>query len=294
MNVLKNKLTIQDLEFCEEFHFLYGPTIPVFEAHSVHALNRIIGHAKFNNREFGTVYYRGQNDLFSTLLPSALRGSANPASSCSKVGAFVNSVIADEKLPRELKIDALGEKDAKEVVEGMLQHYGIKTRFVDYVDNHWVALWMGLHEYETIKQINSYARFNKRESNSSTYLYIILSGFPFSSSQRLMNGIYRDEKYVFVDLRQALPSTFVRPHAQHGLLVRKVFSSEADISDYDQCDSVIGIVKVSTHNATEWMGNGELLTQANLFPPPSHDNGYDLLLSRTDLFDVNHQITRYV
>ena len=45
----------------------------------------------------------------------------------------------------------------------------------------------------------------------------------------------------------------------------------------------------------EWMGNGELLTQNNLFPPPAYDYGYDLLISRDDLFkDSEYSIARYV
>jgi hypothetical protein len=43
------------------------------------------------------------------------------------------------------------------------------------------------------------------------------------------------------------------------------------------------------------MGNGELLTQNNLFPPPAYDYGFDLLLSRDDLFkDSEYSIAKYV
>ena len=41
--------------------------------------------------------------------------------------------------------------------------------------------------------------------------------------------------------------------------------------------------------------NGELLTQNNLFPPPAYDYGFDLLLSRDDLFkDSEYSIAKYV
>ena len=58
--------------------------------------------------------------------------------------------------------------------------------------------------------------------------------------------------------------------------------------------NVVGIIKIRIDRAKQWLGNGELLSQENLFPPPAFDNGYDVLLSRTDLFDNNFTIARYI
>ena len=294
MNIISDKLTIRDLDNCGSFRFAYGPSIPVYEPQNVHALNQLIGYAKFINRDCGTVYYRGQTNLYSTLLPSAFRNVTNVSSVGTRIGSTVNAIIADEKMKHELKLEDVDEKDAKVIVECLLQHYGLSTRYVDFVDNHWVALWMGLYKYQTITQINTYSRFVKRDPSPSEYQYILLTGFPTLTNKREAKGVCRHDSCIIVDLRQALPSTFLRPHAQHGLLARKIVSGAGEVQDHDLCECVIGILKISTMNAAEWLGCGSLLSQNNLFPPPSNDNGYDLLLSRNDLFSGEQQIAKYV
>lgn len=57
---------------------------------------------------------------------------------------------------------------------------------------------------------------------------------------------------------------------------------------------VIGILRVRVDRVKKWLGDGELLSQANLFPPPTSDYGYDILLSRDDLFSENNKIAKYV
>lgn len=91
--------------------------------------------------------------------------------------------------------------------------------------------------------------------------------------------------------------SFLRPHAQHGLVLRrKVHQPTSYGADaYDIAPAVIGIIKIRIDKVHEWMGNGGLLTQNNLFPPPAYDYGYDLLLSRAELFkDSEYSITKYV
>ena len=46
------------------------------------------------------------------------------------------------------------------VIEAVLQHYGAKIFCVDFVDNHWTALWFGLYQWNS--QENKYER---RENN---------------------------------------------------------------------------------------------------------------------------------
>ena len=96
-----------------------------------------------------------------------------------------------------------------------------------------------------------------------------------------------------VDLRQALPSVFLRPHAQHGLIVRKKVAPPCTLESYDMAPNVVGIIKIRIDR--EWIGTWELLTQDNLFPSPAFDYGYDLLLKRNDLFEEEEfQIAKFV
>lgn len=208
---------------------------------------------------------------------------------------------------KELKLERLNDTEKKIIIECMLQHYGIKTRFLDLVDNHWVALWMGLHTFTTIKQVMMYAHYVKREipyidlingtaKEEDFFQYILLLAFPYNNIYKSNNGIARCGAFMTVDLRQALPSTFLRPHAQHGLLAKKIVSSSIS-SDFDMSDAVVGIIKIRIDRAAEWLGTGKLLVQDNLFPAPAYDNGYDILLSRSDIFSDSkqqQQIARYV
>jgi len=108
-------------------------------------------------------------------------------------------------------------------------------------------------------------------------------------------GIGESKEYITVDLRQALPSVFLRPHAQHGLIVRKKVTTPCTPESYDMASSVVGIIQIRIDRVKEWIGTGALLTQDNLFPAPAYDYGYDLLLQRGDLFEEEEfQIAKFV
>ena len=194
---------------------------------------------------------------------------------------FIKAIMANNQPHREL------------ILEGLLQHYGIRTHFIDVVDNHWIALWFGLYETKKIKSINSYICYTKRttdkyKSDEDMYQYLIL----IASNNNITN-LYKlniKSETVTIDLRANLPSTFLRPHAQHGLVIRKLRGNESD--GYDMAKYVVGIIKIHIKCAEEWLGNGTLLTVNNLFPSPAYDLGYDLLLNRADLF--NNYICRIV
>lgn len=305
--IMSEKFHLLGASFKEMFTFECGRTVPVYELSSYHALNQMIGYAKFLNKDFGNVYCRGEANLHASLIPSLYR---KYTSSIHKAGTSINSIVKkiylDENLRKELKLCDMDEKLASYCIEGMLQHYGVPTRFVDIVDNHWIALWMGLNKATNLKQINHYYRYQKRSlpivdflidqhCEKALYQYLLLIAVP-TLNCAYNNGIYLSKKNITIDLRQALPSYFLRPHAQHGLVVRKISQKDsAEIKDFDIADSVVGILKVRIDNANNWLGDGALLTQDNLFPPPAFDHGYDLLLSRAELFlGCDFSIAKYI
>lgn len=87
--------------------------------------------------------------------------------------------------------------------------------------------------------------------------------------------MYIGEDTYTVDLRKALPSTFSRPAAQHGWIVRKYHREQCNYND-----RVIGVVEVDVLDASKWLGEGEFLSPENFFPDYSYDQGYKVLLSR--------------
>ena len=97
------------------------------------------------------------------------------------------------------------------------------------------------------------------------------------------NGINEGTDTISVDLRNALPSTFLRPHAQHGWTVKKKTSD--NIHDLDMASNVVAILRIRVDDASKWVGTGELLSQESLFPNPHYDQGYNVLLKHTEFFE---------
>jgi len=305
---LKKNLSIDGAEYKESFRFNCGNDVPVYEVSTVHALNQIIGYAKFNNQSYGNVYYRGERKLHESIKPSLFRDCKTIEKASDRLAIIIKAVTKDPKMQNELKLNPGREAD-KHRIEGLLQHYGIPTRFIDVVDNHWIALWMGLHQLEKPRKLNQYYHYSKRSiplvefakgtpvSDELLFQYILLIAVPFAE-RNSCSGIKKSTDYLEVDLRQALPSIFLRPHAQHGLVIRRIVHTDTDGSSpdaYDIAPAVIGIIKIRIDKAREWLGDGGLLTQDNLFPPPAYDHGYDLLLSRSDLFEeTDCTIARFV
>lgn len=137
---------------------------------------------------------------------------------------------------------------------------------MDFVDNHWCALWFGVYQFER----NHY--YCRSDDDGYLYIYLYLADTNGSS----IRGMYLGEDTYTVDLRKALPSTFQRPTAQHGWIARK---RNAGIDcKYD--DRVIGVLEIPVRQAKKWLGNGELLSEENFFPSFDIDQGYGVLLQR--------------
>ena len=159
------------------------------------------------------------------------------------------------------------------VLEPLLQHYGIKTPFIDLVDNVWVALWFALHQAKC-KTINSHEYIYYYE-NDREYSYILLVATDAVTLCDGKSGVYAGTKTKLVDLRKALPSYFLRPHAQHAYMLRKTESYPEDYSDL-----IIGIAKIPTALGLKWLGQNDFLTVSSLFPAAYFDSGYAVLLKQ--------------
>lgn len=236
--------------------------VPIYHADTPHAFNRAIGYARYKNSAVGTVLYRGQNKLHPSLLPSGARGK-KPAVS----DQVFDAVCKDEPLSKFLGLERLETKGWKEynwmLVESILQHYGANTYCMDFVDNHWCALWFGLYRFYN----NHYFR-RKDDGNLYVFLYVA------ETEGACVGGMYIGEDTYTVDLRKALPSTFQRPASQHGWVVRAKKREPVSLDN-----RVIGIIEVSVNDASAWLGNGELLNESNFFPSYIIDHGYRVLLS---------------
>lgn len=309
-NIIKSNLTISGVQFVKiETYSVADQTleIPIYEVSSIHGLNRLIGYSKFMNKDVGKVLYRGQNRLYGSLTPSLMRGKKYSDKCLHNLKSLVDTIMSDSRLNKQFNLP-VGCKSNRSVIEGALQHYGISTRFIDLVDNHWIALWMSIYESETIKSKEIYTHYKSRYLDNYDLLsniargdndpigfgYLLMVCVPEIKSP-MVNGLYRGSEFEFIDLRRSLPSIFLRPHAQHAYVLRRRGPDGNNSNFYDVASQLIGIAKIRLDYIAKWLGNGELLSQNNLFPQPCFDPGYEILLSRTDLFDSNFaMITKYV
>ncbi|WP_024295020.1 FRG domain-containing protein [Lacrimispora indolis] len=299
------KNNIRGTIYVDDFKFSSGHSAPIYEVFDCHGLNKIIGYAKLLNQEYGKVYYRGQCNLYESLLPSLFHEKTNKSGmKISKLKKIINASLNDKKFSKEIHLNK-DNKNSYDIIEGMLQHYGINTRCIDAVDNHWIALWFGLNKYycQSIGKITYATYINRIKNNYSSemitrilkgddplrYQYVMLIA---ADSNEAINGVENGNDIITIDLRIALPSTFLRPHAQHAIILKKRLHDNS--CDYDISRNVVGILKVRNDIVYSWLGDGELVKFNNLFPSPFYDNAYRILLQRDDLFnDGKNSIVRY-
>ena len=121
--------------------------VPVYQLGSAAALNQLVGYVKFINGSNGTVLYRGQGKDYETLSPSGCRAGCTAISN-----AIIEEMCSDDAMVKFFQLsdpEIEGWKKYKSVVvESALQHYGARTYCMDFVDNHWCALWFGLYRFQ--------------------------------------------------------------------------------------------------------------------------------------------------
>ena len=266
----------------------YGTLVPdqsvgynVFHVNKPSAFIQTAGYLKYlRGKHSKAVHFRGQGKLYSSLKPSLYRSLTRPQARNyrdDKMNRFLKALRADQKVMRAV---------ANHVHEPMLQHYGFRTRWLDVVDNAWVALWFACHAAQATGEQGQYLHFEKRivrhTAPADSFAYILLlesAAAPCKTGA----GCFRDKTSAAIDLRVAAPSHFVRPHAQHGLVIQALDAESRAPLDFS--DLLVGIIRVHLADALEWLGLGDLLNVHALFPPPPYDSGYQEILNHITATD---------
>lgn len=341
--------------------------IPVYTVTSANGLNQLVGYVKHINAANGTVLYRGQCNLHPRVIPSICRDNTKIIKKAEQLEAVLNAMSNDTGVLSFWHLNkheiAGWKMYQKLTIEATLQHYGADTFCVDFVDNHWTALWFGLYRWN--RKTNSY---EKREStkNSSEDQFLNFdicidsivpvptppsppttsdisknlmeaickrasdSGKPITefvdrelnkmhtksmstwkqevekikakneSIQGILNkyhsddnlghmylflyvaetnsptlyGVSMGEKTYTIDLRKALPSTFLRPCSQHGWIVREKNTG------YCYEDRIACVIRINVDLVSKMLGKGSLVSEENFFPSEEYDQGYRVLLQR--------------
>jgi len=87
------------------------------------------------------------------------------------------------------------------------------------------------------------------------------------------------ERDELLNLRQAIPSQFIRPHVQHGWLIRR---KKEDDYVHDLKDMIQGVIKIPLSIALSWIGESKAFEVSSIFPPPCFDTGWRDLAFRDE------------
>lgn len=276
-----------------------GDEIDVLTISSLPALVQAFGYLKYKYWE-GAVFLRGQTELHPSLDPSLYRPTA-AANQVKKrdvrdeaIAEFIAStspwacphelhrlIHCPEKLrqPKKSEIAFVSAGTPRYAVEPLLQHYGIRTRWLDVVDNLWIALWFACHKFEFTGHYGHVVRRVPRDADSNDGFTYLLAVVVPGSLREVFPGLHLSEGVArVIDLRRAVPSFYLRPHAQHGWLVRPAGD------ELQKLRSVV--MRVPLEAALEWLGQSLLLSPFGLFPPASVDLGYSKLLRADSVLGV--------
>ncbi len=132
--------------------------LEVLHVDNSHALVQAAGYLKYTQalEHKKGVFFRGQTKLYSSLTPSLLRGVNDGPPNVkrrARLNDFLANIDAEKRVLRNVNPGCR---------EALLQHYGIRTTWIDVVDNVWIALWFACHEALTKGWPEQYLHFEKR------------------------------------------------------------------------------------------------------------------------------------
>ena len=244
------------------------------------------GVKEFSDKQW-RIFYRGQHSLYGkhhdAMVPTAYRGGDRS----KEVEDCVNRAL---KLP-----PFVGTEISREAIEGLIQQYGGISRWIDVVDNIWIALWFACHRVWVAKDIAEtkkakkytgsemqYVHYERRvpelEKEENRFAYVVMIGVE-EKLELQSPGFYKSERDELLNLRQALPSQFIRPHAQHGCLIRR---RREDGFARDLQGMVHGVIRIPLEIALDWLGSSKAFAVDSIFPPPTFDTGWRDLMFRDE------------
>lgn len=218
------------------------------------ALARFVAFVKYRVQlTGGDVFLRGQTEHHRGMTPALFRQVAAPELA-RRVDAYARVL---GKIQESLPYGRFHRSNPG----ALFQHYGLKTPWLDLVDNLYTAVWFATHEHRSDSEFRSYYQPSRQRTG-----WVTLISTRSTENQHLH----------CIDLRKHHSSMNVRLHAQHGIsaATQEDFASPAL---YDYGEFVVGRVCIPNNGA--FALRGRLASPRFLFPPPSIDESFQLLLS---------------
>lgn len=242
--------------------------LPAIFVRTYEGLVRTLGLIKYARREH-RVLFRGQTGCWGALAPTLYRRVADPAVADPAVEACMEAYRT--AMSRDLR------PDQAQTTEPLLQHYGVHTRWLDLVDSVPHALFFAVWQMKELAG-GDFGYFHSDQP--SGVFYLVDCGResdmrPVEVDGEVVSGLWEEEGTGFrlCDLRRAKPSKALRPHSQHGWLVRP------EPGKTDLWDRVLLRIVIPADAGLNWLGPGTCVSPRALFPAPGPDRVFSRLLS---------------
>ncbi len=221
------------IQTCKKFDAL-----PIIEFPSPQLLAGFAGYLK--NQCKPRVFFRGEKSFHKTTIPSLFRAlDGNVSQNILKRKKAFDALI--EAIPEVYKPYRFHRED----IRPLLQHYGVKTDWLDLVDNIFVALWFS----------------NDKSKNKYSYIKFFVE----SNNKCDLN---------VKDLRKENSSLSLRVHCQHGISATKKVD-QWSIENIDFNSNLIAIAKLP--NIQDNRPKGYIFGKSFMFPDAELDNTYKFL-----------------
>lgn len=277
----RNKeLCITEIEIPSKKKRMSKSTVKVIDCSTYEALVQSIGYLKFISD--GPVYYRGQNQIYSSSFPLASIFRTGRQSVTDSLESLLSTLACTPDSEEDSRCKVAKKTIFHDIpayaLEGVMQHYGINTRWLDITDSLPHALFFSIAKYRKVKLTDYPNSAYERKSGGSccsrymrNELVYIDSAIPpkehcyliaFTPGQQReltsLKGLTKYSKGEVLDARMAIPSYYLRPHSQHGLMFKKSVQE-------DEIESWIYRLKIE--DVKKWLGNAAAFSPSVMYPP---------------------------
>jgi len=259
--------SISDEAGVEHYACEGGGAIPSIKVRSYRALVKVVGFFKYN---YGPVLFRGQASCRRTLIPSGYRNATAPADTDKRIDKFIQHV-RDKGL-----VDYMNDQRMRATTEPLLQHYGLRTRWIDLVDSIPHALFFALNRCVQSPYSKKQMTFVPSDKAYGSLLLVRTGTMKTTRiGGKTLHGVWSSDTGLRIcDLRIEKPGTALRPHSQHAFLCTKTKKGTPGV---DLWPHVIAHIFFDVSEAKSWIG-GDALSREALFPGPKWDQVYGSLL----------------
>ena len=197
------------------------------------------------------VFLRGCTRHYGQSVPSLFRD--NFGEQCDN-GTLSKRWSAYQKLLNELNSGLKGIRWTRDKRGAVLQHYGIRTPWLDLVRNLYTAIWFANHEFETRGSCRVAVPSKQRYGWISLYMKREGENSP-----------------IVGDLWSEQSSRHLRPHVQQGMSLA-MQNDNAQSPQSKQDFKKYQVAEVRFPNSKQWRLHGHMFSTRFLFPSPEHDD----------------------